>query len=56
MQQDPEDADPTTHREPSDDVEAHNWAGKPPVVDDVEAHGLRPIEPADDSEDVETQA
>ena len=26
MQHEPEDTDPTTQREPDDDVEAHNWA------------------------------
>ena len=28
MQHEPEDTDPTTQREPDDDVEAHNWAGQ----------------------------
>lgn len=50
MQHEPEDAHPTTHHEPDDveahgvsgkktprvaeDVEAHNWANKPPIVDE----------------------
>lgn len=63
MQHDPQDAIPTTHSDDveahglsgkkvppaAEDVAAHIWAGKPPVVDDVEAH-LRLREPAEDVE------
>jgi hypothetical protein len=70
MQHDPQDANPTTHREPDDveahglsgkkippaaqDVAAHIWAGKPPVVDDVQAHVLR-HEPAEDAQEAHGQ-
>jgi hypothetical protein len=63
MQHESEDANPTTHREPEDvethgpgskkiphaeaDVEAHNWAGKPPIVDDVQAHVSEPPDAAE---------
>ena len=43
MQHEPEDADPTTHREP-DDVEAHIRAGEPTIV----TGSSEPAESADD--------
>ncbi len=57
MQHEPEDTDPTTQREPDDDVEAHNWAGKPPIVDDMEAHIMKqssgPSEPDEEADDID---
>jgi hypothetical protein len=68
MQHEPQDTNPTTHREPDDveahglggkkvppaaeGVQAHKWANKPPIVDDVEAHAAgAPISPARSTED-----